>query len=253
MNQIKIGKFIAEMRKEQGITQKGLAEKLEISDKTVSKWECGNGLPEISLMMPLCEVLGINVNELLSGEKLSENDYSKKAEENMMSLIQKTEEQEKNSRKNIIHMLLSILAFALVFALMVIYSGPQSVALGFFIDVPDMIVLILMAGLLLAATEQGQDFLGAFRMAYGKRDNVTLLELKKARNAVDFCGNVMLWGGIFMTLFYIVVVLHLLSDSGSIGVYLALGILTSFYGVTAKLLLLPIKGRLEKKILLYEQ
>ena len=75
MDQIKIGKFIAEMRKEQGITQKGLAEKLEISDKTVSKWECGNGLPEISLMMPLCEVLGINVNELLSGEKLSENDY----------------------------------------------------------------------------------------------------------------------------------------------------------------------------------
>ena len=57
MDQLKIGKFIAEMRKEQGLTQKALADKLMISDKTVSKWECGNGMPEVSLMMPLCEIL----------------------------------------------------------------------------------------------------------------------------------------------------------------------------------------------------
>ena len=54
MDQQKTGQFIAEMRKEQGLTQRALAEKLLISDKTVSKWECGNGLPEISLMLPLC-------------------------------------------------------------------------------------------------------------------------------------------------------------------------------------------------------
>ena len=52
MDQLKTGKFIAEMRKEQGLTQRALAEKLMISDKTVSKWECGNGFPDISLMMP---------------------------------------------------------------------------------------------------------------------------------------------------------------------------------------------------------
>ena len=68
MDQIKTGKFIAERRRAKHLTQRELAEKLLVSDKTVSKWETGKGLPEVSLMMPLCEILGINVNELLSGE-----------------------------------------------------------------------------------------------------------------------------------------------------------------------------------------
>ena len=92
MDQIKIGKFIAAMRKEKGLTQRQLAEKLLISDKTVSKWERGNGMPEVSLMMPLCEALGINLNELFSGEKLTDADYRKKAEENMMDLVKEKEE-----------------------------------------------------------------------------------------------------------------------------------------------------------------
>ena len=82
MDQIKIGKFIAKERKQKKHTQKQLAEILGISDKTISKWECGNGFPEISLLMPLCQELDISVNELLSGERLSEVDYKKKAEEN---------------------------------------------------------------------------------------------------------------------------------------------------------------------------
>lgn len=83
MDQIKIGKFIAETRKQKNMTQRQLADVLSISDKTVSKWECGKGLPEISLMMPLCETLQMTVNDLLTGERVSENDYQKKAEENI--------------------------------------------------------------------------------------------------------------------------------------------------------------------------
>lgn len=98
MNPVKIGKFIAQMRKKQGYTQRQLADTLCISDKTVSKWETGNGLPEVSLMLPLCDALEINVNELLSGEKLTDSDYKKKAEENMMDLVREKEE----SRKKII-------------------------------------------------------------------------------------------------------------------------------------------------------
>ena len=82
MDQVKIGKFISQMRKEKGLTQKQLGEELLISDKTVSKWETGKGMPEVSLMLPLCEKLGINVNELLTGERIAEEDYKKKAEEN---------------------------------------------------------------------------------------------------------------------------------------------------------------------------
>ena len=80
------GKFIKEMRKEKGLTQIELAEKLFVSEKTISKWECGNGFPDTSLMLPLCKELGITANELLSGKKLGKDDYKTKAEENLMLL-----------------------------------------------------------------------------------------------------------------------------------------------------------------------
>ena len=98
MDQIAIGKFIAEERKRKGYTQKQLSEKLEISDKTVSKWERGNGFPEVSLLLPLCKELDITVNELLSGERVSREDYQRKAEENMVNLVKEAQE----SRKKII-------------------------------------------------------------------------------------------------------------------------------------------------------
>lgn len=78
MNQIQIGRFIAASRKAQSLTQRQLADKLGISDKTVSKWERGKGLPEVSLMLPLCASLGITVNDLLSGERVSGTNYQKK-------------------------------------------------------------------------------------------------------------------------------------------------------------------------------
>ncbi len=96
MNQVKIGRFIAKMRKQQNLTQCELADALGISNKTVSKWECGNGMPELSLMMPICEILEINLNELFSGEKLTDADYKKKAEENIMKLIEESEKMKKN-------------------------------------------------------------------------------------------------------------------------------------------------------------
>ena len=95
MDQVKIGKFIAECRKEKGLTQRELADILGISDKTVSKWERGNGLPDVSLMLPLCNLLGISVNELLSGICLDQNSYQQKAEENFMSLIKEKQEAKK--------------------------------------------------------------------------------------------------------------------------------------------------------------
>ena len=87
MDQLRIGRFIATCRKAQGRTQRQLADELAVSDKTISKWETGRGLPEVSLMLPLCAALGITVNDLLSGERVGEGDYQKKAEENMMELM----------------------------------------------------------------------------------------------------------------------------------------------------------------------
>ena len=66
-----------------------MQKKLNISDKTVSKWECGKGFPEVSLLLPLCKELDITVNELLSGARVSEEEYQKKAEENMVNMIKR--------------------------------------------------------------------------------------------------------------------------------------------------------------------
>lgn len=94
MNQTEIGTFIAKCRKEQNLTQAQLAEKLNITDRAISKWETGKSMPDSSIMLELCAILGINVNELLSGERIetkhSEN-YEKKAEENLIALKRKDE------------------------------------------------------------------------------------------------------------------------------------------------------------------
>ena len=92
MDQVKIGQFIKAVRKEKDLTQREVAEKLNISEKTVSKWETGNGLPEVGLMLPLCKLLEISVNELLSGARLDEKLYFEKAEQNIMSLIKEKAE-----------------------------------------------------------------------------------------------------------------------------------------------------------------
>lgn len=86
MNQEKIGRFIAENRKEKKLTQEGLAEKLGITNKSVSKWENGNCLPDSSLFKPLCQILDISINELFAGKKLNDED-KKEANEYLINLL----------------------------------------------------------------------------------------------------------------------------------------------------------------------
>lgn len=95
MDQEKIGKFISQCRKEQKLTQEQLAEKLNITYKAVSKWETGKGMPDTSIMMDLCNILEISVNELLSGEKLNSDIEKDVADENLIKL--------KNEKENAIN------------------------------------------------------------------------------------------------------------------------------------------------------
>ena len=91
MNQIKIGKFIAECRKKNNLTQMQLAEKLNITDRAISKWENGKGMPDSSLMLDLCHELKISVNELLCGELIEMNNYNEVAEKTLLEMAQKEE------------------------------------------------------------------------------------------------------------------------------------------------------------------
>ena len=99
MDQIKIGKFIASCRKDAGLTQAVLAEKLGISDRAVSKWENGKSMPDSGIMLDLCELLKINVNELLSGEKIMVESYDKRAEENLLAMRKEVEEKNRQLLK----------------------------------------------------------------------------------------------------------------------------------------------------------
>ena len=95
MDQIKIGEFIASQRKARNLTQAALAEKLGITDRAVSKWERGKGLPDVSIMLDLCEIFGITVNELLSGEKISMENSTQRNEQLLLDMAKELEKKNK--------------------------------------------------------------------------------------------------------------------------------------------------------------
>jgi len=95
MDQVKIGKFIADCRKRVNLTQLQLAEKLGITDRAISKWETGKTLPDSSIMLELCDLLGITVNDLLSGEVVTMDNYNKELENNLLEMVKQKEEADK--------------------------------------------------------------------------------------------------------------------------------------------------------------
>ena len=95
MDQVKVGKFIAECRKNKNLTQFQLAEKLNITDRAISKWETGKGMPDSSIMLELCNELGISVNELLSGEVIKMDNYNEKLEQNLIEMVKQKEQSDK--------------------------------------------------------------------------------------------------------------------------------------------------------------
>ena len=143
MDQKKIGQFIGQRRKEREMTQKQLADEIGVSDKTISKWETGNGLPDILSLDALCKALEINVNELLSGEKLPPETYSEKAEENIMHLLE-----EKENTKKFYWMEAILGALLLIFALwgtfVSIYGLNFSAAI-IFLDMPSFLFVVIPA------------------------------------------------------------------------------------------------------------
>ena len=91
MDQVKIGRFIAECRKKNNLTQMQLAERLNITDRAVSKWECGKAMPDSSIMLELCGVLKISVTDLLSGEVVTVENYNEKAEQRLLEIVKEKE------------------------------------------------------------------------------------------------------------------------------------------------------------------
>ena len=120
MDQVKIGRFIAECRKNANLTQMQLAEKLNITDRAVSKWETGKSLPDSSIMLELCDVLKISVNDLLSGEVVTMDNYNKELENNLIEMVKQKQEADKRLLK--LEIVLGIIAVLPLIAAVVIVN-----------------------------------------------------------------------------------------------------------------------------------
>ena len=125
MNQEKIGKFIAKCRKEKKMTQSELAEKLGVTDKSIGNWENGRNMPDLSLFKPLCDVLGITINDLLSGEKISKDKYQERFEENIVNTIDYSTKRI-NKYSNVIGLLLVIFGLFISMSAIMIFPSESS-------------------------------------------------------------------------------------------------------------------------------
>ena len=140
MDQEKIGKFIAQCRRKNNLTQMQLAEKLNITDRAISKWENGKSMPDSSIMLELCNELKISVNELLSGEMIEMGNYNRIAEENLLEMKKQKEQADKRllSMEIVIGVFSIILLFTLTFT-------------ASFVKIADWLrILLILIGLILA-------------------------------------------------------------------------------------------------------
>lgn len=144
MNQEKIGKFIAECRKEQNYTQAVLAEKLGITDRAISKWENGKSMPDASIMLELCDLLKISVNELLTGEHIAMDNYKEKAEENLIELQDKKDKAQKSLlRTELAWLAIAILLSPVHFAINYYYPNNSGTGVGGLIAIIGIIMFAI--------------------------------------------------------------------------------------------------------------
>ncbi len=142
MNQVKIGKFIAECRKKNNLTQMQLAEKLNITDRAISKWENGKAMPDSSIMLDLCNELKISVNELLSGEMIDMNNYNEIAEKTLLEMAKKEERQNKRLMTSMWTILITSAIFYIGILLLAVNTLEEGIMLGTIICISTIVFLI---------------------------------------------------------------------------------------------------------------
>lgn len=225
MDNEKIGKFILELRKQKGMTQKELAEKVGVSDKTISKWECGNSIPDITYLESLCNSLSISVNELLSGERLTGASYSEKAEENIMALMKENKSNKTSIPWKVIFGILLCCVSILYFG--VVCGGLNGIAMfTFFYDVPTLLTYVLLCiGCMLLSGQKS------------KLDKLTFLQKISIPN------------GVLMAVIQTVFILARLDDVSVLGPSVAVSLLALVYALVVYVVVTILKARCEKETL----
>lgn len=199
-------------------------------------------------MIKLCELLDISVNELLAGEKITPNDYNKKAEENMMNLIEETERTRKEQRKTSMVVIVALLVTILTFLFCVV-TTMGGAKIGSFIDAPQLLVIVVPNIVFLAATKLVIPFGKSFLLAIGKESNIVKDDVRKSLSAVKLVGRTSFLTGLLYSLITLIAILYSYGDGVlHLEVFFAnlqVGCLGILYALIINLLLLPVMIRLE--------
>ncbi len=240
LNQEKIGKFIAEQRKSKNMTQRQMAEQLGVSDKAVSKWETGKSMPDNSLLMELCELLKINVNELLSGEKLSEDNYQGKAEENMTNLMEEREYEKKSRKKLVLEAVIGGVGFVIALFLTIFISAGS---MGWYIDFPSLFMIISVMVFVVFVSGYGFDFFRAFAICFRKN----VVDAKEVRRSMYACNLVLITiavTGAVVTLIGVISSLHQSAEGIQLAANIGVALIAMLYACVLDLIILPFTARL---------
>ena len=254
MDQIKIGKFIAAMRKKQELSQKQLAQRLGVTDKTISKWETGNRMPDASVLLKLSMELKIDVNELLAGEEflseeVSSEQYVTKSESNLVKLVDELNENAKERKGRGIGTILGMACIALAFMGLIGSSLPMGRIADIF-DLPTLFYLFGAKILILSIFGRFHDYLNAWKACFAGTE-LSIKEMKSAVQAVKYVAALSLTLGGLMASVGLFSLLNYLDDLTIIGPGLAQIVLAFFYTSIAEtsyvILLFRIKGMLADK------
>lgn len=248
MDATKIGLFIAEKRKLKNLTQQDLADKLHLSNRTISKWECGKGIPDSSIMMELCEALDISVNELLLGENISNEEYKVKADKNIIALMDKP----KNTYKRIIVSVLGGLLseiILVVFLLVCIYANVMNGTNVYdFLDMPAALIVIGTTGIVLMITGLGRSFIKIFKIVFGFDNHTSIEAIEKCIVSLKVVMLSAFFSGFALSLASLVGTLVNVTaqNAGTANVAIAVCLLGFLYGVMICVIMIPLLGRLYK-------
>ena len=245
LDQEKTGKYIAEKRKQLGMTQKQLAEQVGITDKAVSKWERGKSIPDSAVMEELCEVLNISINEFFSGEDIREEDYSDKAEENIRVLIEQSDVQKKRSRVVVISLTAGFIGILFGIRAALMYTSDRH-NVHLFIDYPSLLFLLGIVSVGLVLSGVVEDFVKAFSICFGKKQTGGE-QIRKSVRAVKTAFILNFLAAMFVFLGQMILALPTTSKEDVL-VTVSVILVGIWYGIFLDLLLIPVLLRLQKKL-----
>lgn len=234
MNQEKTGKYIAQKRKQKAITQKQLAEQIGVTDKTVSKWENGNRMPDVSMMQNLCEILDVSLNELLLGEDILPENIGKSAEQNIIHVLEETKYTHVDLKKKTLGVTVGIVLIALALLGMIFVVGGSNEII-YYIDIRTLCFLLGLLVLVTAVSGSLFEYISVIRImfhlhSYSKDEKkIAAHWIKRGRNTIAIVG-------LLTSMIAIVAAFGSLENISKIGPALSQAVLSILYTLILELI-----------------